>query len=59
LLLSADPSYAPNTVKGMLLRTTTPGPVGDPFVDGHGILNTAAVGSALVTLNQSVPIVIT
>jgi serine protease AprX len=60
LLLSADPSYTPNTVKGTLLGTTTPGPVGDPFVDGHGILNAAAaVGSAPMTLNQSVPTVVT
>ncbi len=60
LLLSADPSYTPNTVKGTLLGTTTPGPAGDPFVDGHGILNVAgAVGSAPMTLNQSVPTVVT
>ena len=56
LLLSADPSYTPNTVKGTLLGTTAPGPVGDPFVDGHGILNVAAAaGAAPMTLNQPVP----
>ena len=44
LLISADPSYTPNTVKGTLLGTTMQGPVGNPFVDGHGILNVAAAG---------------
>ncbi len=41
LLLSADPGYTPDTVKGTLLGTTTPGPVGNPFVDGHGDLDVA------------------
>jgi serine protease AprX len=60
LLLSADPSYTPNTVKGTLLGTTVSGPVGNPFVDGHGILNaTAAVSSVPMTLNQPVPTVLT
>jgi serine protease AprX len=54
LLLSDHPSYAPNTVKGTLLGTTLPGPVGNPFVDGHGILDVAAAdASAPMTLNQS------
>jgi serine protease AprX len=56
LLLSADPSDTPNAVKGTLLGTTTPGPVGNPFVDGHGDLNVAnAVASPPLTLNQSPP----
>jgi serine protease AprX len=60
LLLSADPSYTPNTVKGTLLGTTAPGPVGNPFVDGHGILDAAAaVSSTPMTLNQPVPTVLT
>jgi serine protease AprX len=60
LLIAADPSYTPNTVKGTLLGTTASGPVGNPFVDGHGILNVAtAVGSAPMTLNQPVPTVLT
>jgi serine protease AprX len=60
LLLAADPSYTPNTVKGTLLGTTAPGPVGNPFVDGHGILNVAAaVGSTPMTLNQPVPNLLT
>jgi serine protease AprX len=60
LLIAADPSYTPNTVKGTLLGTTAPGPVGNPFVDGHGILNVAAaVSSAPMTLNQPVPNLLT
>jgi serine protease AprX len=56
LLLSAYPTYSPDTVKGTLLGTTTPGPVGDPFVDGHGILDVAAAASeAPATLTQPVP----
>jgi serine protease AprX len=56
LLLSADPSYTPNTVKGTLLGTTTAGPVGNPFVDGHGDLNVAnAAASPAMTLSQSPP----
>ena len=56
LLLSADPSYTPNTVKGTLLGTTTQGPVGNPFVDGHGILDVAAaVASPALTLTQTPP----
>ena len=56
LLLSADPSYTPNTVKGTLLGTTTQGPVGNPFVDGHGVLDVAAaVASPALTLNQTPP----
>jgi serine protease AprX len=60
LLISADPSYTPNTVKGTLLGTTVPGPVGNPFVDGHGILDAAAAAaSAPMTLNQPVPSILT
>jgi serine protease AprX len=56
LLLSADPSDTPNTVKGTLLGTTTQGPVGNPFVDGHGVLDVAAaVASPALTLNQTPP----
>ena len=60
LLISASPSDTPNTVKGTLLITTASGPVGNPFVDGHGILDVAAaVGSAPSTLNQSPPTMLT
>jgi serine protease AprX len=60
LLLSADPTYSPNTIKGTLLGNAAPGPVGDPFVDGHGILDVAtAVSSPPMTLNQPVPNLLT
>ncbi len=56
LLLSAEPNDTPDTVKGTLLGTTTPGPVGNPFVDGHGILDVAdAVASPPMTLSQPAP----
>ena len=56
LLLSDHPYDTPNTVKGTLLGTTAPGPVGNPFVDGHGILDVAAAdASTPMTLNQSPP----
>jgi serine protease AprX len=56
LLLSADPGYDPDTVKGTLLGTTDPGPEGNPFVDGHGALDVAsAVASPAMTLSQSPP----
>jgi serine protease AprX len=42
LLLHSDPSLLPDQVKGRLLAAATPGPVGDPFVDGHGDLDVAA-----------------
>jgi len=54
LLLAQDASLTPNMLKARLLATTNPGPVGNPFVDGHGALNVAAaVQSAPVNLNQS------
>jgi len=39
LVLEADPGTSPNDVKARLLGSTNPGPVGNPFVDGHGALN--------------------
>jgi len=39
LILAADPGISPNEVKARLLASTLPGPVGNPFVDGHGDLN--------------------
>jgi serine protease AprX len=52
-LLSAHAGYSPNTVKGTLLASTLPGPVGNPVVDGHGDLDIAnAVGLPPVTLYQ-------
>jgi serine protease AprX len=54
LLLEHDPSLTPNEVKARLLGTTNPGPVGNPFVDGHGVLDaSAAVAAGPMDLNQS------
>jgi serine protease AprX len=39
LLLQTDHGASPNDVKARLLLGATPGPVGNPFVDGHGELN--------------------
>jgi serine protease AprX len=46
LLIAEHPDDTPDIVKGTLLGTTSTGPVGNPFVDGHGILNVAAAASA-------------
>ena len=54
LILSAHPNDMPNDVKAAMLATTTPGPAGNPFVDGHGVLNVAgavADGGAHLTQN--------
>ena len=41
-------------MKARLLGTANPGPVGNPFVDGHGALNVyAAATSGPMDLNQS------
>jgi serine protease AprX len=54
LVLARNPQLVPNQVKGDLLATTSPGPVGNPFVDGHGALNAyAAATSSTVSFNQS------
>ena len=54
LLLAAHPGLTPNQVKARLLGTTSPGPVGNPFVDGHGALDAdAAVNSGPLNLAQS------
>lgn len=42
LLLDAHPDLDPDQVKARLLASTTPGPVGNPFADGHGDLDVAA-----------------
>ena len=55
LILSANPRLTPDELKARLLGTTSPGPVGNPFVDGHGALNAyAAANSAPMNLSQSV-----
>lgn len=54
LVLADNPGLTPNQLKARLLGTTSPGPVGNPFVDGHGALNVyAAAISGRMNLNQS------
>jgi serine protease AprX len=55
LVLAAHPDLTPNQVKARLLGTAAPGPVGNPFVDGHGALDAAdAVNSGALDYSQSV-----
>jgi serine protease AprX len=54
LVLSENPTLVPNQVKARLIGTTSAGPVGNPFVDGHGALNAfAAATSPDIEFNQS------
>jgi serine protease AprX len=54
LVLADNPGLTPNQLKARLLGTTDPGPVGNPFVDGHGALNAyAAATSGPMDFNQS------
>ena len=46
LVLADNPGLTPNEVKARLLGTTNPGPVGNPFVDGHGALDAYAAATA-------------
>ncbi len=55
LVLSANPTLTPDQLKARLLGTTSPGPVGNPFVDGHGAMNAYAAATAgQMNLGQSV-----
>jgi len=57
LVLAANPALTPNQLKARLLGTTNPGPVGNPFVDGHGALNAYAAATAgPMNLSQSAPL---
>jgi serine protease AprX len=54
LVLAANPTLTPDELKARLLGTTSPGPVGNPFVDGHGALNAyAAAAAGPMNLSQS------
>ena len=54
LVLADNPGLTPNQVKARLLGTTSAGPVGNPFVDGHGALNAyAAATSGPMNFSQS------
>ena len=54
LVLAANPGLSPDEIKARLLGTATPGPVGNPFVDGHGALDAfAAANAGAMNLSQS------
>ena len=54
LVLADNPGLTPDQVKARLLGTTSAGPVGNPFVDGHGALNAyAAATSGPMNFSQS------
>jgi serine protease AprX len=54
LVLANNPGLTPNQIKARLLANTNPGPVGNPFVDGHGALNAyAAATSGQMDYSQS------
>jgi serine protease AprX len=46
LVLADNPGLSPNQLKARLLASTAPGPVGNPFVDGHGALDAYAAAIA-------------
>jgi serine protease AprX len=46
LVLADNPGITPDQLKARLLGNTNPGPVGNPFVDGHGALNAYAAATA-------------
>lgn len=46
LVLADNPGATPDQVKARLLGTAQPGPVGNPFVDGHGALDALAAATA-------------
>jgi len=56
LLLQQNPGLTPDQVKAALLFSATPGPIGDPLVDGHGIANVVAAAqeAGQIFLNQGV-----
>jgi len=55
LVVQSAPSAKPDTVKGRLLGSTNPGPVGNPFVDGMGALNAWGAVKAGYSLTQNAP----
>jgi serine protease AprX len=46
LVLADNPGLTPDQLKARLLGTTNPGPIGNPFVDGHGALDAYAAATA-------------
>ena len=59
LVLSSGADPVPDLVKGRLLDTANQGPVGSPFVDGHGSLNAYGAVMSDKALHQAVPTVAT
>jgi serine protease AprX len=56
LILADNPGLTPDQLKARLLGNTSPGPVGNPFVDGHGALNAyAAATSGPMNFRQLAP----
>jgi serine protease AprX len=54
LVLQANPGSTPDAVKGRLLATAGKGPVGNPFVDGFGLLDVAVAAYAPgIVFNQA------
>jgi serine protease AprX len=54
LVLADNPGLTPDELKARLLATTSAGPVGNPFVDGHGAVNAYAAATAgPMNLSQS------
>jgi serine protease AprX len=54
LVLAANSRLSPNQIKARLLGTARPGPVGNPFADGHGALDAyAAATSGPMNFSQS------
>jgi serine protease AprX len=54
LVLAGNPGLSPDQLKARLIGNTGPGPVGNPFVDGHGALDAyAAATSGGMDLSQS------
>jgi serine protease AprX len=54
LVVADNPGLSPNQLKARLLGTASPGPVGNPFVDGHGAINAyAAATSGPMNFSQS------
>jgi len=57
LVLAENPGLTPDQLKARLLGTANPGPVGNPFVDGHGALDAYAAATAgPMNLSQLAPL---
>ena len=54
LVLADNPGLTPDHLKARLVGTAGPGPVGNPFVDGHGALDVVAANSTALGYDQSV-----